>query len=661
MWTFDQFPADRVEKSLGFRATPEWLDHVKSSAIRLAGGCSASLVSPSGLVLTNHHCAHECIEKLSTPSKNFVESGFLAKAPTDERVCPAMEANQLVSINDVTERILEVTKGLEGQKYADARKAEIAAIEKSCAKDDATRCDVVTLYQGGKYSLHTYRRFQDVRLVFAPELAIAFFGGDPDNFEFPRYDLDMAMVRIYENGKPAHFERHLVWSRTGVANGDPTFVVGNPGSTRRLETVAEITYQRDAAVPYRLFWLSELRGILTELSARGKEQARIAKTWLFYVENSYKAFRGEHSALLDPALFQSKLAAEKSFRDEVAKRADLQKIVGSAFDEIDAAVNVERQIRQDYWFKESRGFLSDLFGHARALVRLAEETRKPNGERLEEFTEGKLPAVRAELSAEAPIHAELEITTLTYSLTKMREELGADDPYVKMVLGRDAPRALATKLVRGTKLGRASERKRLMEGGAKAIAESNDPMIHLARLVDAEGRAVKKRLEEEVEAPILRAHERLARARFALLGTSTYPDATFSLRISYGRVRGYEELGKTVEPFTTMGGAFARATGSDPFALPLTWVRAEKRLALDTPFNFVTDNDIIGGNSGSPVVDKNGELVGLIFDGNIQSLGGDYGFEPATNRAVAVDVRAIAEALDKVYGARRILAELGLR
>ncbi|MBI4816719.1 MAG: S46 family peptidase [Deltaproteobacteria bacterium] len=660
MWTFDQFPADRVG-AYGFTPGKEWLDHVRLSAIRLAGGCSASLISADGLVLTNHHCAHDCIEKLSTPAKNFVEGGFLAKSTTEEKVCPAMEANQLVDISDVTARIQSATKGLEGEKFADARKAEIAAIEKACAKDDATRCDVVTLYQGGKYALYTYRRFQDVRLVFAPELAIAFFGGDPDNFEFPRYDLDMAMVRIYQDGKPAHFDHHLAWSKSGLKDLDPTFVVGNPGSTRRLETVAEITYQRDVNLPARLIWLAELRGVLSEFSARGKEQARIARTWLFYVENSFKAYRGEHAALLDPALFESKVARQKSLRDEIAKRPELQKDVGSAFEEIERAVGTLRQIRTDYFFKESRGFLSDLFGHARTLVRLAEETAKPNGERLEDFTDSRLPAVRAELTANAPIYPELEITSLTYSLTKLREELGADDPFVKMVLGKDSPRALAIRLVRGTKLAKLDVRKHLMNGGAKAIETSNDPMIALAKLVDKDARAVRKRMEDEVEAPILRAQERISRARFAVLGTSTYPDATFTLRLSYGRVRGYQDNGKPIAPFTTLGGAFTRATGSDPFALPLSWLRAEKKLALDTPFNFVTDNDIIGGNSGSPVIDKNGELVGLVFDGNIFSLGGDYGFEAATNRTVAVDVRAITESLDRIYGANRILKEAGVR
>jgi len=659
LWLLNGFPSDRVEKEHGFKPTKAWLDHVRLASVRLARGCSGSFVSPQGLIMTNHHCAHRCIEQISSAKKDYDAIGFSAAAVKDELKCPDMEINQLVDITDVTQRMAAATKGLSDKDYITAQKSEMSKIEKECASSDIVRCDVVSLYHGGMYHLYKYKRYQDVRLVFAPEFPIAFFGGDPDNFMFPRYDLDVSFVRAYENGKPAATKDFFPFSASGPKEGDLTFVSGHPGHTSRNLTVAELLYMRDHYFPARLLRLTEARGALYEFQKRGAEQKRMSTSTLFYVENGVKALKGMRSALVDPAVMGAKIQEEKALRARVEADPELKALCGNAWDAIAAAEVQAALLRKPYAYLEAGyGFWSDLFNLARSFVRYGEEIGKPNDKRLREFVDSKLPGTKQSMLSPAPIFDEFEILTLTLSLTQMREELGADDPFVKKVLGKQSPQELATALVKGSKIKDVKLRKQLLDGGKAAIDASRDPMIELARRLDPEARDIRTKVEEQVEAPINRNSELIAKARFKVFGTSVYPDATFTLRLSYGVVKGWQEGGTEVKPFTTMAGAFDRATGKPPFALPATWLKAKDKINGSTPFDFVTTNDIIGGNSGSPVINKEGEVVGLIFDGNIHSLGGDYYFDPAKNRAVAVDSAALIEALDKIYGAARLRDEL---
>ncbi|HEY3176877.1 MAG TPA: S46 family peptidase [Candidatus Polarisedimenticolia bacterium] len=658
MWTFDNFPSDKVKAKYGFAPDQRWLDHVRLSSVR-TGGCSGSVVSQNGLVMTNHHCARSCVQQLSTPEKDYMTVGFYAGTAQEEARCPEMEVNQLTAITDVTERVNSATRGLTDKKYNETLKAEMSRIEKECSAGDTVRCDVVTLYHGGRYHLYKYRRYQDVRLVFAPEGDIAHFGGDPDNFMFPRYCLDVSFLRVYDNGQPARMDEYLRWSPTGPKDGDLAFVPGNPGSTSRLYTVAELEYERDVTLPRRLLRLAEERGMLTEFQNRGAEQKRISTSRLLGVENTYKGSLGRFEALLDKAFFSGKVAEEGAFRASIEADPARRAVYGGAWDAIARAKQQQRRIQKRYSMVEgAAGFSSSLMGHARTLVRAASELPKPNEERLREYGDSRLPGIKQRLFSAAPIYDELEIASLTFSLTKLREDLGPDDPLVKKVLGRESPADLAASLIKGTRLKDIAFRKQLFEGGMAAIDATDDPVIRLARLVDPDARAMRKQFEDEIESVLKKNDELIARAQFEVYGTGAYPDATFTLRLSYGQVKGFEADVVPVAPLTRMAGLFDRATGKDPFALPESWLKARPSLDLNTPMNFSTTNDIIGGNSGSPVVDKEGRVSGLIFDGNIYSLGGDYGFVESVNRSVAVHSAALLEALDKVYGARRILDEI---
>lgn len=659
MWLYTDFPSERVAKKYGFSPSQAWLDHVRLSSLRIAGGCSASFVSGSGLVMTNHHCAHACVEQLSTAERDYIKEGFLARAEEDEQKCPEMAVDQLLRITDVTAQVQAATAGLSGKEFTAAQNAAIAKIEQACSTSESLRCEVVTLYHGGRYHLYEYRRFLDVRLVFAPEFAAAFFGGDPDNFEFPRFDLDVAFLRVYEDGRPAQTPHHFTWSPSGPREGQLTFVAGNPGSTGRELAVSQLATLRDVVLPNRLYRLAEMRGALEEFQRRGPEERRTSTERLFGVENSFKALRGREEALLDEAFFARLAAREDQLRAAVAARPALAAEVGDAWDAIAAAEQRRRDLYAPYAFLEGgAGFQSDLFGYARTLVRAAEELRKPNEERLRELTAAKLPSIKEELASTAPVYPDLEILMLSLSLERMRADLGPDHPAVRKALGDRSPLDLATAAVKGTKLGDPAVRTALFEGGKAAIDASTDPMIDLARRVDPDARAVRRRFEDEVEGPVRKASERIARARFEVYGTSLYPDATFTPRLSYGQVKGWMEGDRPIAPFTTFAGAFDRATGQPPFALPESWLAARSRLDPSAPLDFATTNDIVGGNSGSPVIDREGRIVGLIFDGNIHSLSGDYAYDPANNRAVAVDSAAILHALDVIYGATRVRDEL---
>lgn len=664
MWLPDNFPAGEVEKLYGFRPSQSWLDHARLSAVRLAQGCSAAFVSAKGLVQTNHHCAEQCIEQLSRSGQDLIASGFYAKEEKDEAQCPDLEINQLTDIGDVTGRVRDAIAGKDGAAFTEAKRAVKAAIAKECSGDDpALRCDVVELYNGGVYNLYKYRRFQDVRLVFAPEQAIAFFGGDPDNFEFPRYDLDVSYLRVYKDGKPLDTSANfLAYAREDAKLGVLTFTVGNPGSTERLKTVAELEFNRDVTLPRSLFRMSELRGQLTEFSTKGPEEKRIATGKLFGVENSLKAKKGQFEALVDPALIAAKAKSENELRAKVDEDPALKADAGAAWDTISETIRQWKPKIERYTATEGRGaFDSRLFSDAMTLVRYAAEKTKPDETRLPEYTEANFPIRKQSLLSDRPFYPELEKLTLTFSLTKLREALGPDDPFVQKVLGKKSPAQLAHELVDGSKLGDAAIRKVLFEGGQQALDASSDPMIALARLLDPDFRTIRKDYEDHFSAPLEKARTAIARARFKIYGASLYPDATFTMRISYGTVKGYTQGDKVIEPVTHIAGLFRRATGAPPFKLPDSWIEAQPLLHMDQPMNFATTNDIIGGNSGSPVINKAGEIVGLIFDGNIQSLGGDFGYDPAVNRAVAVNVGALREALKKVYRADRIVAELAAK
>lgn len=660
MWTFDNFPADRVRASFGSAPDAAWLERVRLHSVRLGNGCSGSLVSKHGLVLTNHHCVAGCVEQLSTPEQDLLAGGFSPKSREEERRCPAFEVNVLDRITDVTAEVKGKTDGKTGQAFQDAKKAVIGSLEKDCAGgDDARRCDVVDLYRGGRYHLYAYRRYQDVRLAFAPEMQVAFFGGDPDNFNFPRYNLDFAFLRVYQDGAPLPVDNPLKWRDDGPDDGELVYVSGHPGSTRRLMTVAQLTYERDFALPETLMMLGELRGRLSRMSEESEESARIAKGLRFGIENAYKAYRGRREALVDPSFFAAKVEAEDALRWRIEKDPALAADAKSAYGEIEAAVASLRDSRFEIRHVEAeRGYSSSLFRHARTLARWAAERKKPSAERLPEFSDARLPQLKAQLGSTAPIYPELEIEVLAFGLETAQRELGPGHPFVKQALGDESPRAVAKALVSGTALVDPMVRLGLFEGEASAIDGDPDPMLAFARRIDPLARAARDKRENEIEAAISGAGQRIAQARFALYGTEVYPDATFSLRLSFGRVKGFPHLGEDVPPFTDFGGMFRRATGAPPFRLPESVLAAKDRLDPKQRLNFVTTNDIIGGNSGSPALDAEARVVGLVFDGNIHSLGGDYGYDGRANRAVSVHAGAITAALDAVWGQAALLAEL---
>ena len=669
MWTFNQFPAAKVDAAYGFKPDEAWLKQLQLANVRIAGGCSASVVSPTGLLMTNHHCARECIQNVSgLRKKDFNRDGFIARKPIEEARCPGMELNQLTAISDVTQAVRASTQNAAPEQFDNLQKAAIAGIEKSCATSDEWRCDVVTLFRGGEYNLYKYRRLRDIRLVFAPEDDIAAFGGDPDNFNFPRYALDVTFLRIYgADGKPWVTQNYLPFSKTGVKEGELTFVSGNPGGTSRGMTLAQFQDQRDMNLPGSLMQLSQTRGWMSEYQQRGKEQQRHSNEDLFGVENSLKALKGQHEALADPNFWGLLQKNESDFRRKVITTPALFAQYGDVWDSI-AALTAKGQQQRKLLKALDDTFDSTLVDIARNTWRYAQEKTKPNGERLPEFADARLPQLVQSVLSEAPISKEFEIAKLSYGLTQLREELGPDHPVVKKLLGTNSPKQLANTLIKGTRLHEVKNndkgeavgglRKTLWEADAATLAASTDPLLKFVASYDAEARAARKRFDQEVEGPLKKQQERLAQARFAVYGTGIYPDATFTLRLSYGRVVGWEENGTVVHPFTDFAGAYQRHTGAEPFALPSTWLKARDKIDLKTPFNFVTNNDIIGGNSGSPVVNQKGEVIGLVFDGNIHSLGGEYGFDPRTNRAVAVHAQALLEAMDKVYPAGHIAAEI---
>jgi hypothetical protein len=659
MWTFDNFPAAKMRAKYGWAPDAAWLERARLSSIRLALGCSASLVSSDGLVMTNHHCARECLSDLASAKNDYTANGFYAASAADEKQCPAMEANQLVQITDVTKQIEAATAGKSDRAFHEAERAAKAQIESACGTAADVRCQVVTLYQGGVYDLYKYKRYQDVRMVFAPEESVAFFGGDPDNFTFPRYDLDTAFVRIYDNGKPLHTGTFLKFATRGVKEGDIAFTSGNPGATEREATLAQLEYQRDAAQPFIVNLFSELRGVLNEFATKGPEEARTSRTLLFSIENSLKAYKGRQLALVDGSIIADKARAESDFRRRVGADPQLRASDGETWDAIAAAVAHQRTIFvRNALLERLPQSLSPLLTEAIALNRYAAEIGKPDGQRLEAYQDANFPALKQEITSPAPIYPSVEKTVLAWWLTKVREDLGTTDPDVRALLDKKSPEAIASAIVDGTKLSDPELRAQLLAGGASAIDAYHDPLIDFARILDVPARAVRADYEDNVKAVITKNAALIAKARFALEGKDTYPDATFTLRLSYGAIAGYRENSRTIAPTTNFAGAYAHATGFDPFNLPATWIKAQPTVDPHANVNFVSTNDIIGGNSGSPVIGRNGEAIGLIFDGNLQSLGGDFGYDGSVNRAVAVDVTGITEALKHIYHADRLVKEL---
>ena len=658
MWTFDNFPSQAVKQKYGVTIDQAWLDRVRAGAVRLAGGCSASLVSPEGLVLTNHHCVAGCVQDLSTADRDYLKNGFFPASREEERQCPGAQAEILTSIADVTMTVNAATSGKSNQDFVRARDGAVANLEKQACegKEAINRCQVISFYDGGQYKLYTYRKYSDVRLAFAPEFDIAFFGGDPDNFNFPRYDLDFSFLRLYENGQPVSTPQHLKWNANAPKEGDLVFVAGNPGGTDRLLTAQQLITLRDVVRPPALYQLSELRGRYAQFAEESAEHARISNRSLFGVENRLKALRGAQLALLDPMLIESKRKADAELKARVDADAKLKAEIGDPWSEITQAQAARAELTTAYSFLEG-GSASQLYRYARTLVRGAAEREKPNGERLREYNDARLPLLERNLLDEHAVERDLDQLQLEFWLTKLREELTADAPETELYLGKESPESLARMLVE-SKLGDATVRKQLWEGGTRAIMASDDPLIRYVLKTDEAARAVRKAYEERVDGPTDRAAERIAKARFAVYGTSVYPDATFSLRLSFGRINGWTYRGRTVPAMTTFDGLFRRATGHFPFALPQSWLDAKSRLDLSTVFNISSENDIIGGNSGSPLINARGEVIGAIFDGNIHSLGGDFYYDATLNRAVSVSTAAITEALNKVYGQTALIAEL---
>ena len=659
MWTFDRPPVEAIKSRYGFTVTQPWLDHLRLSSVRFPDG-SGSFVSPTGLVLTNHHVALEQLQKISTPQKNYVADGFYARSRAEEVKSADAELDVLMSSEDVTSRITgAAAKAANAQAALEARKAEIARLEKECVDATKLRCDVVTLYQDAQYWLYRYKKYTDVRLVFAPEQQMAFFGGDPDNFTYPRHDLDFAIFRVYENDQPVRSEHYLKWNAKGAADQEPVFVTGHPGSTDRDDTVAELETERDVIYPISLKVVGRRLAMLRKYSSLGAEQARQAAGLTFSLENALKAYTGEYNGLTDPKILQKKSADEKALRDQIAKKPEWRKEYGGAWTAIQRAQDVRRRLYKTERFAQLRG--SSLAPLGLVFVQYAEEIGKPDAERLDGFHDAQLPTLRFQLLSPAPFYRPLEQVLLADSLQESLEELGPNDPFIKAALGGKSPSDGAAAFIGGTKLDELAVRKALLDGGPAAINASNDSLVVFGRAINPIVRGIKKTIDRDVTSVASAARQKVGLARFAVYGTSAYPDATFTLRLSYGKVSGYPMNGTKAPYKTTFFGLYDRSAGFDnkpPFRLTTRFADKRAQVDLSTPLDFVTTNDIIGGNSGSPVVNRAGEIVGLIFDGNIESLVGRFVYDEEKNRAVAVHSGAILHALRTVYEAAPLADEL---
>ena len=659
MWTFDNPPLKELAEKYNFHPTQDWLDHLRLSSVRLNDGGSGSFVSPNGLLLTNHHVARGQLQKNSTPEHNYVRDGFYAATPDQEMKTPDLEVNVLVGMQDVTARVQGAAKGAKDDAEAlKARETETAAIEKESKDKTGLRSDVVSFYNGGEYWLYQYKAYTDVRLVFAPEEEAAFFGGDPDNFTYPRYDLDMALYRVYDNGKPLHTDNYLKWNAKGAAPGDLVFVSGHPGATSRQDTQAELSLERDTIEPSVIQYLQRRIDAEQEFAKLSPENADLVGTNVFLLQNSLKVYLGRTEALSDKAILAKKQAEEKDLRDQVAANPEWQKEYGGAWDQVAHAVDLAKPDVQRRIFRRTD---SQLFSFALQIVQYVAEVKKPDGDRLPQYHEAGLDSLRFQLLSPAPIHLSVDKLYMRTALNLAKEKLGANDEYLQAIVqGGDIDKTVDA-LVDGTKLGDAAFRKSLLDGGEAAVAASTDPMIMAARRVDPIWRASYVKNRDNIESVFDAAGEKLGNARFAVYGKNAYPDATFTLRLSYGTVDGFPYNGTTAPPVTTFYGLYDRAASfsdKSPWDLTPKEEAARDKLDLATPLDFVCTADIIGGNSGSPVVNRNGELVGLIFDGNIESLAGDFVYDGTKNRAVAVHSAGMIEAMRKIYGVGALADEL---
>ncbi|MDK2747751.1 MAG: S46 family peptidase [Brevundimonas sp.] len=662
MWTFDNFPIATVNEKYGTNIDQAWLDRVRNAAVRLQG-CSASLVSGEGLILTNHHCVVGCVQDLSSAENDYVKNGWMPATREEEKKCPGQTAEILTDITDVTDRVVGAGAGLEGAAFVQARAAEIDKIQKEvCGDNQKLTCQVISLYRGGQYKLYKFRKYDDVRLVFAPEFQAAFFGGDPDNFNFPRYALDSGFLRIYEDGKPVATPNHLVWNANPPKEGDVTFVAGNPGSTSRLLTMAQLEALRDQQLPLTLIQTSELRGRLLEYSTTGEEAKRVSVDPIFGLENGFKVYYGQQGALTDPTFMATKRAAEQELRQRVAADPALAQRIGDPWAELERVSAAQRDLYLPYRQLESAaGQRSSLYSYAKSIVRAAKERAKPVAERRAGYSDADIASLGRRLATETPISNDLEKIYLDFWLSKTREYLTVDNANVKALLGKESPEQIAARLVDGTRLADPAFRAQALAMTPEQLAASGDPLIAFVMANDDSAQAIRTQWESAVSGPTSRAGEKIAQARFAVYGTNLYPDATFSLRLSYGQVKGWTYRGVTVTPFTEIGGLYERNTGAEPFNAAEDWMAAEGKVNKSTVYDFVSTNDIIGGNSGSPVINAKGEVIGAAFDGNIHSLGGSFGYDGELNRTVTVSTAAITEALRNVYNQPRLLRELGVR
>jgi hypothetical protein len=654
MWPYNSFPKSKVKAKYKFDPAQAWLDHLRLASVKFPGG-SGSFVSPDGLIFTNHHIGRGCTHNVSTAEHDYMKDGFYAKTREAEPKCPGLEVLTLQDIQDVTKTVEDAAKpGASDAEAGAAQRAEIAKLEKDCSDTEhAIRCEVVTLYAGGMYHLYKYKRYSDLRLVMAPEYDIAFFGGDPDNFTYPRYDLDITFLRAYENDKPAVIKDFLPFSAKKIKENDAVFVSGHPGSTGRLQTMAQLEFQRDVTFPYRLRVLDTQAKALLAYGEKSEENRRAAENLLFGVQNSFKAITGYQSGLLDKNVMASKATAEKNLRDAVAKDPEMAKKYGAAWDAIANAIQWQRDNFNRVTFMTETGIPGRLAGIARAVVRY---TDTPEDQR----QRGPMSMEQLILSTQ-PIDAGMEKLQLTLALTQMQTSMGANDPFVVTVLGGKQPAERAEELVSTTKLADLANRKQLLEGGKSAIEASTDPLIVLMRKIDPDARAIRKDYEDKVTSVVRRNGGLIAKARFQLYGTEIPPDATGTLRLSYGTTKSYMENGKKVPYFTTLGDAFDYAAKHDnkaPFKLPDSWMKAKSKLDLKTQYDSVNTTDIIGGNSGSPAVNKKGEVVGIIFDGNIQSLPWNFQYDDVVGRSVITNSSAVIETLQKVYNAPELADEL---
>ncbi|WP_263355603.1 S46 family peptidase [Acidicapsa ligni] len=659
MWTFDNPPLKLLKAKYGFVPSQAWLDHLRLSSIRLNDGGSGSFVSADGLLLTNHHVARGQLQKNSSAEHDYIQNGFYAATPDQEMKSQDLEVNVLVSMEDITAKISASTKSASDPKQAlKDREAAIAAIEKESTDKTGLRSDVVSLYNGGEYWLYRYKKYTDVRLVFAPEQQAAFFGGDPDNFTYPRYDLDMAIFRVYENGKPVHSDNFLKWNVKGAADGDLIFISGHPGSTQRQSTMAELLFERDTIEPAAIAYLSRRITVAQQYATQGPEQARQVATLIFGLQNSLKVYQGRYEALKDKAILAKKQAEEDDFRAKINANPEWKQKYGATWETISTAVQKEQQIVPNAFYRRTDSRLLSL---ALQVVQYVAEIKKPDGERLPGFHDAGLESLRYQMLSPAPVYPATEKLYMISALSTGVKTLGKNDPYLDAILQGGDPTAVTNKLVDGTKLADPAFRKSLIEGGEAAVASSTDPMIVVARRLDPIVRENQRQIRDDVDSILTPAEEKIGAARFLAYGKDAYPDATFTLRLSYGTIKGYPMNGTIAPPVTTFYGLYDRSTsfsGKVPFDLATHFVNAQSKLNLATPLDFVSTGDIIGGNSGSPVVDRNGDLVGLIFDGNIESLAGDFVYEGERNRAVAVHSAGMIEALRNVYGASALADEL---